>query len=179
MSDRRDALCAASELILAVESAARCTGAPDTVATIGICEVFPGAINSIPSRVKLTLDVRDTDLARRDNVLQQISEASHTISAKRHISMRTELLSADAPADCSPLVTQALAESCRARHFPFLEMVSRAYHDSLFMSRVAPTAMLFVPCYKGYSHRPDEYDSPEDLARSVLILAETLARLSS
>jgi hypothetical protein len=47
-------------------------------------------------------------------------------------------------------------------------MVSRAYHDSLFMSRIAPTAMLFIPCRNGYSHRPDEYASPEDIVREVL-----------
>jgi len=62
MPDRRDALCAAAELILAIENSARASGAFDTVATVGICEVFPGAVNSIPSRVRLTADIRDTDL---------------------------------------------------------------------------------------------------------------------
>ena len=58
-------------------------------------------------------------------------------------------------------------------------MVSRAYHDSLFMSRIAPAAMLFIPCRNGYSHRPDEYASPEDIGRGTLILAEALAILSA
>jgi Acetylornithine deacetylase/Succinyl-diaminopimelate desuccinylase and related deacylases len=58
-------------------------------------------------------------------------------------------------------------------------MVSRAYHDSLFMSRVAPVGMLFIPCRNGYSHRPDEYASPEDIRRGVLVLAETLASLAA
>jgi ureidoglycolate amidohydrolase len=58
-------------------------------------------------------------------------------------------------------------------------MVSRAYHDSLFMSRITAAGMLFIPCYKGYSHRPDEYASPEDVARGTLVLAESLAALSS
>jgi acetylornithine deacetylase/succinyl-diaminopimelate desuccinylase-like protein len=57
-------------------------------------------------------------------------------------------------------------------------MVSRAYHDSLFMSRIAPTAMLFIPCRGGVSHRPDEFASPEDIARGVLVLAHTLAWLA-
>ena len=57
-------------------------------------------------------------------------------------------------------------------------MISRAYHDALFMSRVAPTAMLFIPCRGGVSHRPDEYASPEDIARGVHVLALTLARLA-
>jgi ureidoglycolate amidohydrolase len=179
MAERKDALCAASELILRVEAAARSSGSLDTVATVGICEVFPGAVNSIPSRVRLSLDVRDTDLARRDAVMQEIAQGSEEIASKRSVSIRTELLNADAPAHCAPLVTSALADACRAHNFPFLEMVSRAYHDSLFMSRIAPTAMLFIPCRNGWSHRPDEYASPEDIARGASILADTLARLAA
>jgi N-carbamoyl-L-amino-acid hydrolase len=179
MPERKDALCAASELILAVEAAGRSTGAPDTVTTVGICEVFPGAVNSIPVLVRLSLDVRDTDLARRDAVMRKIAQRSEEIASKRSVSIRTELLNADAPADCAPLVTRALAEACRSQNLSFLEMVSRAYHDSLFMSRIAPTAMLFVPCRNGWSHRPDEYALPEDIARGALILAETLARLAT
>jgi ureidoglycolate amidohydrolase len=179
MPDREDALCAAAELILAVENAARSSGAPDTVATVGVCEVFPGAVNSIPSRVSMTLDIRDTDLARRDSVMQVIERASQNTAAKRGVSIQSELLNADAPADCAPEVRAALADSCRKHGIPFLEMVSRAYHDSLFISRIAPTGMLFIPCRNGYSHRPDEYAAPEDVARGVLVLAETLAKLSA
>jgi len=179
MPDRKDALCAAAELILAVESAARSSGAPDTVATVGVCEVFPGAVNSIPSRVRITLDIRDTDLARRDGVMQIIERGSRNIAAKRHVSIQSELLNADVPADCDPEVRAALADSCRKHGSQFLEMVSRAYHDSLFISRIAPTGMLFIPCRNGYSHRPDEYAAPEDIARGALVLAETLAKLSA
>ena len=179
MLDRKDALCAASEVVLAVESAARGTGAPDSVATVGICEVFPGAVNSIPSQARLSLDVRDTDVARRDSILQEIAEAANAIAGKRGVSIRTDLLNVDAPADCSPFVTQCLAEACGIHNLQFISMVSRAYHDSLFMSRIAPTAMLFIPCRNGWSHRPDEYASPEDIACGTLVLAETLARLSS
>lgn len=57
-------------------------------------------------------------------------------------------------------------------------MVSRAYHDSLFMAQIAPTGMIFIPCRGGVSHRPDEYSSPEDIARGVQALALTLARLA-
>lgn len=178
MPDRRDALCAAAELILAIENAARTSGAIDTVATVGICEVFPGAVNSIPSRVRLSVDVRDTDLKRRDGVMQKTESAAHEIAARRQVSIHTELVNADAPAECAPAVIEALSQSCRKHNFNFLPMVSRAYHDSLFMSRIAPTAMLFIPCRNGYSHRPDEYAFPEDIARGTLVLAETLAALS-
>ena len=179
MPDRRDALCAAAELILAVENAARTSGAVDTVATVGVCDVFPGAVNSIPSRVGMTLDIRDTDLGRRDSVMQMIERAAQNISAKRQVSIQSEVLNADAPADCAPEVRAALSDSCRERGFPFLEIVSRAYHDSLFLSRIAPTGMLFIPCRNGYSHRPDEYAAPEDIARGALVLAESLAKLCS
>jgi ureidoglycolate amidohydrolase len=178
MPDRKDALCAAAELILAIENAARISGAVDTVATVGICEVFPGAVNSIPSRVRLSVDVRDTDLQRRDNVMRTIENTCHSISAKRKVSISSELLNADAPADCAPAIIEALSQSCRKHDLTFLPMVSRAYHDSLFIARIAPVAMLFIPCRHGYSHRPDEYASPEDIVRGALVLAETLAALS-
>ena len=178
MPDRRDALCAASELILAIENAARTSGSIDTVATVGICDVFPGAVNSIPSKVRLTLDLRDTDLARRVSVMTVIDGASQNIAAKRNVTIHTEMLNADAPADCAPAVIEALSNSCKKHQLKFMPMISRAYHDSLFISRVAPAAMLFIPCRNGYSHRPDEYASPEDIARGTLVLAETLVSLS-
>jgi ureidoglycolate amidohydrolase len=179
MPDRRDALCAASELILAIENAAKTSGAVDTVATVGICDVFPGAVNSIPSRVHLTLDIRDTDLARRDAAMRAIETAQKAITAKRNVTIRKEIVNADAPAQCAPAIVEALSQACAKHNVASMKMVSRAYHDSLFMSRVAPVAMLFIPCRNGYSHRPDEYASPEDIARGVLVLAETLAALAS
>jgi len=178
MPDRKDALCAAAEIILTIEKAALASGSLDTVATVGICDVFPAAVNSIPSRVRLTLDLRDTDLARRDKVFRAIENKSRAVSEKRSVSLRFQIINADAPAICSSAVTDALIRSCNKHKLPFQKIVSRAYHDSLFMSRIAPTGMLFIPCRNGYSHRPDEFASPEDIARGTLILAETLAELS-
>ena len=178
MPYRRDAFLAAAEIALAAEAAARATGAIDTVATAGVCEVFPGAVNSIPSRVRLELDVRDIDGARRDAVLDRIYAGADSVAARRSVSIRRELLNADPPAVCAPEVVAALAQACETHGLPFDRMISRAYHDSLFMARVAPTAMLFIPCRGGISHRPDEYASPESMARGALVLAETLARLA-
>jgi ureidoglycolate amidohydrolase len=179
MPDRQDALCAAAELILAVENAASGSGAIDTVATVGVCDVFPGAVNSIPSRVRLMLDLRDTDLARRESVMRAIEHACHAIAKPRQVTITPQPINADAPADCAPQVIAALADSCQAQSFPFTTLVSRAYHDSLFMSRIAPTGMLFIPSRNGVSHRPDEYSSPEDIARGALVLAGALAKLAS
>jgi N-carbamoyl-L-amino-acid hydrolase len=125
------------------------------------------------------VDIRDTDLERRDNVMKVAEKASQSISAKRGVTIHTDLLNADAPANCAPTVVETLSQSCKKREQKFLPMVSRAYHDSLFMARIAPTGMLFIPCRHGYSHRPDEYASPEDIARGTLVLAETLAALSA
>ena len=175
---RKDALCAVAEIILAVEEAALASGSSDTVTTVGICDVFPGAVNSIPSRVRLTLDLRDTDLLRRDRVLQTIQKKAQQVSEKRGVSIQFQIINADAPAICSSIVTDALMRSCSKHNLPFQKMVSRAYHDSLFMARVAPTGMLFIPCRNGYSHRPDEFASPEDIGRGTLVLAESLAELS-
>src|SRR5262249_18959238 len=119
MPYRRDALCAAAELILEVERAARSTGAADSVATVGICEVFPGAVNSIPSRVRLSLDVRDTDLLRRDGLMSEIVRACETISKEREVSIKTELLNADAPAHWAPEVVEALVDSCPKRKLDY------------------------------------------------------------
>jgi len=179
MPDRSDALCAAAELILAVENEARTSGSIDAVATVGVCDVFPGAVNSIPSRVWLSVDIRDTSLQRRDQVMHAIDTDCRSLAAKRQVSVHQELLNADAPADCAATVIEAVTKSCAGQGHRFIQMVSRAYHDSLFMSRIAPTGMLFIPCRNGYSHRPDEYASPEDIERGVGVLAETLARLAS
>ncbi len=179
MPDRRDALTAASELILAVEAAARVPKAIDIVATTGVCEVFPGAVNSIPSRVKLEIDVRDIDQHRRDTVLQSITDAADRIAVKRGLAIRHELLNADAPAQSDPAIVDALTAACQAQGCSFTKMVSRAYHDSLFMSRIAPVAMLFIPCKDGISHRPDEYAAPADILNGTRVLAAALGRLSS
>jgi N-carbamoyl-L-amino-acid hydrolase len=178
MPQRHDAFCAAAELALAVEASAKATGAIDTVATIGICEVFPGAVNSIPSRVRLSLDVRDTDETRRNGVLTSVQTSCEAIAARRSVRIQADLLNSDAPATCDPRLVETLVRGCQAQGLSYECMVSRAYHDSLFMARIVPVAMLFIPCRGGVSHRPDEYSSPEAVANGALVLAETLANLS-
>jgi N-carbamoyl-L-amino-acid hydrolase len=179
MPIRHDALTAAAEIILAVEAAALGTGAVDTVATVGICEVFPGAINSVPSRVTLSLDVRDIDIARRDDVLAEITAVCERVAKARGVTIMTEPINADSPAACDSRLLEAITEACAAEGLTSQRMVSRAYHDSTFMARIAPIAMIFIPCRNGVSHRPDEYSSPKDIGRGVAVLARTLATLSA
>ena len=146
MPDRRDALCAAAELILSVEKHALATGAIDTVATVGTCDVHPGAVNSVPSRVVLQLDIRDTDPDRREAVMQSIRRDCDELRRRRNVTVTEELVNADAPAQSSPHIVQLLEETCAEQGIPYKKMVSRAYHDSLFMARIAPIAMIFIPC---------------------------------
>lgn len=179
MPQRRDAFVAAAEIALAVERAAIATSSIDTVATTGKVEVFPGAVNSVPSGVKLEIDVRDIDGERRDRVLQQIQAAAREISVRRNIECKLEVLNADLPARCAAEIVQLLTEGAASHGMKAEQMISRAYHDSLFMSRIAPTAMIFVPSRAGVSHRPDEYSSPESIAQGTLLLATVLRRLAS
>jgi ureidoglycolate amidohydrolase len=178
MPERRDAFLAAAEIALAVERAALATGVRDTVGTTGVCRLFPGAINSIPSYVQLEIDVRDIDAERRDGVLREIDRVTDEICARRGVICVRDVLNADPPARCAPEVVQVLGEACSSSGLRWMEMISRAYHDTLFMSRIAPASMLFVPCRDGVSHRPDEYASPEWVAGGVMGLARALAVLA-
>jgi ureidoglycolate amidohydrolase len=178
MPDRRDAFLAAAEIALAIEAIARSSGSSDTVATTGVCEVFPGAINSVPSRARLDVDVRDIDHARRDLVLLEIARACDTIAARRQVTVGTKPINADPPAQCAPTIVDAIETACRTRGLRHRRMISRAYHDSLFMSRITPTGMVFIPCRDGVSHRPEEYASPQAIAYGTEVLADTLAALA-
>ncbi len=178
MPDRRDALCAAAEIVLAVEAAARATGAIDTVATVGTVKVHPGAVNSVPSRVDLDLDVRDIDVARRDGVVASIRAVCAATEAARGVTVRLEEVNADPPAMCNATIVDAITEACVRNGFPHRRLVSRAYHDSLFLARLAPVGMIFVPCRGGVSHRPDEFATVKAMRDGVQVLAETLARLA-
>jgi N-carbamoyl-L-amino-acid hydrolase len=178
MPGRKDALAAAAELILALEAAATSTGAIDTVGTVGVCDVFPGAVNSIPSRVMMTTDIRDIDRARRDSVLDKLSAVCAEVAARRGVAIATELVNADPPTVCDPAILAALEFSAIEAGKTCKKMVARAYHDSSFVSCIAPTAMLFIPCRGGVSHRPDEYASPEWIGSGVHVLARTLAKLA-
>jgi len=178
MPDRKDALCAAAELILAIERHALATGAIDTVATVGTCDVYPGAVNSVPSRVVLQLDIRDTEPARRESVMQAVRQECRALQQRRGVTITEEFVNADEPAACSAHTIALLEEICADAGIVYKKMVSRAYHDSLFMAQIAPISMIFIPCRGGVSHKPDEYASPADIARGTSVLAAVLAKLA-
>lgn len=178
MPDRHDASTAAASLALAVEKAALDSGSPDTVATTGKWEIFPNAINSVPSQATLEIDLRDTCLETRERALQLMRGASADIAAQRGVKITWEEINADPPADGDPRTMQIVEDVALQLDLATARMVSRAYHDSLFMARVCPTTMIFIPCRNGYSHRPEEYSDPAHIAAGARVLAGTLARLS-
>jgi ureidoglycolate amidohydrolase len=178
MRDRKDAFCAAAAIVLAIEERALATGSVDTCATVGKCHIFPGAVNSIPSRVEMDADIRDTDEQRRNQVLREIEKACARVAAKRNLQVRVTPINADAPATCSSSIIDVMVESAAESGLSYRKMVSRAYHDSLFMARIAPVGMVFIPCRGGVSHRPDEYSAPQEIENGARVLAHTLAKLS-
>jgi ureidoglycolate amidohydrolase len=178
MPDRHDPSLAAAEIMQAVERAALATQSRDTVATCGLVQVLPGAVNSIPREVRLEIDIRDIDGARRDGVLAAIRSAAQAAATRRGCGFKEQLINADPPAICAPHIVSAVEKSAAALDLPCQRMISRAYHDSLFMAQVCPTAMVFVPSKDGISHRPDEYSSPDDIARGVQVLAGALDLLA-
>ena len=178
MPERHDALLAGAEIALAVEQAALATGSPDTVGTTGVFRIEPGAVNSVPCRAWLEVDVRDTRLETRDEALRRIEESARQSCARRGIGLEMELLNADAPALCDSALVQEVVQAATELGLPVKRMISRAYHDSLFMAQVCPTTMIFIPCRGGVSHRPDEYSSPEQIEQGVKVLARVLEKLA-
>ena len=179
MPDRRDALCAAAEVILSLEKHALATGAIDTVATVGTCDVYPGAVNSVPSRVTLQIDIRDIDPIRREGVMQAVRKDVDAIASRRGVRIAEMLVNADQPAVSSPRIVEMLDGICSGFGLSFKHMVARAYHDSSFIAGIAPIAMIFIPCRGGISHRPDEYATPGDIACGTRVLAAALGKLAS
>jgi N-carbamoyl-L-amino-acid hydrolase len=179
MPGRHDAMLAGAEIALAVEDAAKASGSPDTVGTVGVFRIEPGAVNSVPFRAYLEIDLRDARLDTRSKALGEIQAAAGRACARRGVKMEFEEINADPPAAGDQKTVEIAEEVCRELGLRSLRMVSRAYHDSLFMARVSPTTMIFIPCRNGWSHRPEEFATPGQIASGAEVLAHTLARLAS
>ncbi|KAK6914047.1 Peptidase M20 [Dillenia turbinata] len=179
MPNRNDAGLAAAELALGVEKHVLESGSIDTVGTVGVLDLHPGAINSIPSKAHLEIDTRDIDEARRNNVIEKVHKSALAIAEKRKVKLSEfKIVNQDPPALCDESIIMSMEAASKELELTYKKMISRAYHDSLFMARVSPMGMIFIPCYKGYSHKPEEYASIENIANGVKVLALTLAKLS-
>ncbi|KAK4478164.1 hypothetical protein RD792_017446 [Penstemon davidsonii] len=158
MPTRNDAGLAAAELALAVEKHVLDSGSIDTVGTV---------------------DTRDIDEKRRNEVIEKIKESALRISKKRGVKLSEfKIVNQDPPALSDDEIAKATESSCKELNLSYKKMISRAYHDSLFMARISPMGMIFIPCSKGYSHKPEEFSAIEDIGNGVRVLALTLAKLS-
>lgn len=178
MPQRHDAGLAGAEIALSVEQAAKTSGSPDTVGTTGVFRQEPNAVNSVPCAALLEVDFRDTDYAARTAAWARVEAAVEEICTRRGVRWTLEKVNSEAPALCAPELVEVAEGVCRELGISVKRMISRAYHDSLFMAQVCPTTMIFIPCRDGVSHRPDEYSTAEQITTGTRVLAHTLAKLS-
>jgi allantoate deiminase len=163
MPGRLDALVAAAEYILRVREAA--SDIDGAVATVGQVDIEPGAVNVIPSRVRVSVDARAPDRERLDRLVAEL---------ELHADFRLE------PVPMAEQPIGAFRAELEERGLPILELPSGAGHDAAILAGAGvPTAMLFVRSLnRGISHSPQEESSPEDVELAVDVLAGTLARLT-
>jgi hydantoinase/carbamoylase family amidase len=179
MGLRRDALAGAAEVISAVERLARASASGTTVGTVGVIRVRPGAINVVPGVAELDVDVRDSDAAAREAVVDGLVAAAREIAAGRGLHLEVREIVRDVPVVCAPEVVDAVAASCAQLGLTGRRMISGAYHDAMILGRRVPVGMIFVPSRGGVSHHPDEFTAPEQLDGGVAVLAGALARVSA
>jgi allantoate deiminase len=172
MDLRRDALCAAAELVLAAEALARDT--PGLVATVGQIDARPGASNVIPGRVTLSLDVRHQDDARRERALAELGQRAERIAGERGIALDWRIMQESRALACDPALTERLAGAIEALGYPLLALPSGAGHDGVAIAALTPIAMLFVRCKGGVSHNPAESVDVADVGVAIEVLGRFL-----
>ncbi|MBM3572648.1 MAG: M20 family metallo-hydrolase [Alphaproteobacteria bacterium] len=172
---RRDALSAAVSVIAALENLTR---DDDDVLrfTVGRCEVFPGSPNTVPGRVHFTIDLRHP----ADTTLRAIGDRIPAVvkqSAKNCAATVTEVSYVNPTTFQAAVIDRVRASSDRLG-FRNMDMPSGAGHDAMYLARVCPTGMIFVPCLRGVSHNEIESATPEELATGARVLADTLVSLA-
>jgi beta-ureidopropionase / N-carbamoyl-L-amino-acid hydrolase len=172
MPRRHDALLGAARLIAFVNDCARTF--PEAVGTVGRVEVSPGSPNVIPGEVFFTLDLRDPDSSVIDRMEQEFATATKRIGEAFGLTIALKPVS-NVPAvhfdkDCIAAVRAA----AKVSGFSSRDILSRAGHDASYISRVAPTAMIFVPCKEGISHNEAEYSSKEQCAAGAQVLLQAV-----
>jgi allantoate deiminase len=170
MSLRKDALAAASEMVLAIEAVGG-RGPGDLVATVGSLRVEPGAPNVVPGRVAFTIDVRAGDEAVRDDAARDCLGAIDAIAERRGVSVTHRLIH-DLPASpCNTGFMDVLAQAAPRR------IVSGAGHDAMMFARITPSAMLFIRCKDGVSHNPLESVTGEDCQAAFEAMVQFIRKI--
>jgi allantoate deiminase/N-carbamoyl-L-amino-acid hydrolase len=177
MQLRHDAAAAAAEIVLAVEQ--RCSGTGGLVGTVGQLSVPGGAVNVIPARCALSLDIRAAEDSLRDAAIEDILKRIEEIAQHRGVRIETQELVLTPAVPCAPDLQKLLFESiaaCGERQF---SLVSGAGHDALMFHGLTDMAMLFVRCGNGgISHSPQEIISADDADLAVRILIEAIRNLA-
>ncbi|QIA27624.1 Zn-dependent hydrolase [Thermaerobacter sp. PB12/4term] len=175
MELRRDALTAAAEVILAVERTGReLATSGHCVATTGRLLIEPNNVNVVPGKVGLTVDVRSHDPRRLAQAWTEIRTAIERVARTRGVQWSSRCLGRAEGAEADPQVMEALEGAAHALGYPTLRLASGAGHDAMHLARIAPMGMLFIPCRGGRSHCPEEWASPEDVARGTEVLVGAL-----
>ena len=178
MQGRRDASLAASQLILFVAeraSALAASGKGHFVATAGIVEIFPNAANVVPGRARLVFDIRAEDHALIGEFMERLDAESRAIAARTNVSRAAfNVLSSTKPTICDKHLLDLLKRGAEALRFSTMPLASGAGHDAAFVARIAPSAMLFIPCRDGKSHAPEEWTEAHQVAAGAATLYEAV-----
>ena len=176
---RRDALVGASEAVVAVERLAR---AGDCLATVGRIEVRPGAVNVIPGRADLTLDLRAATDADRDAMWTALHAEITAVCDRRGLRLEVVETHRAAAAHCAPWLQEAVIEGIRATDdrgaAEPMGLWSPAGHDAMAIAAVTDVGMLFLRCADGISHSPDEDVREIDVARGLDALEAAVLRVA-
>ncbi len=179
MGERKDAYAAASELTLAAERFAKASTGEYLTATVGRVEVFPNAVNVISGDVKMSVDIRSIDMESKEEFITKLKNEAEAISARRGVEITFHTENHDTPLRCDARLISLLREKSAELEIPAMELISGAYHDSLFVGRFAPVGMIFVPSKNGISHSKEEWTEFSDLALGTDVLAHTLLALAN
>ncbi|MFB6107283.1 MAG: Zn-dependent hydrolase [Haloplanus sp.] len=179
MPDRTDALTAASEFVLAVEEAATVDDRRETlVGTVGHLDVSPGAVNVIPGAVDLSVDVRDTDAAEIERVVDALREELARLETARGVTTHLDRGFAVPPTEMSPRLRDAVHDAGDRLGVDSLDLHSGAFHDTMYVADATDAALLFAPSRDGVSHSPREWTDWEDCATATAVLADAVASLT-
>ncbi|MFD2371681.1 M20 family metallo-hydrolase [Brevibacillus sp. GCM10020057] len=179
MNMRQDALLGAAKVIQAVNELARLDPEAPTVGTVGHLEVFPDSRNIIPERVRFTVDLRDIDLARRNEREQALREAIELAAMEGGLQYTITEDTNSEPRYCAPWIKDIIREESRALGIEARELMSGPFHDALALSYVCDYAMIFVRCKDGISHNPQEFASMDDIALGTEVLYRTVLRMTN
>lgn len=175
---RADALAGASEIILMVEQIAKRYAGDKIVATVGRIEVAPNVMNVIAGKVVLSLDLRGTEKDAIEMAKKNIFSQVYHIAQTRGLVLRIETLTEEEPVHLDKELVAVLEGAAAELGERSMQMVSGAGHDAMYMARLAPTAMLFVPSKNGISHNPEEYTDGDDIVRAAQVLYRAVESLA-